>query len=245
MFQHDAKRAKMLFNVIIENRHMAETNLSLSYRALISSTASSKTKIVDSGAVSQIARSLGFNPVVILNGLVRGGYLLPVHFDGIYYRLEPDEMGTKFLKHRSLQIVAAACDHALGKRWYYGMGSALYLNGMAQQSPSELIIFTDRRQIGEFSFQGNTFRIRKFSAKDYAMQIIGKNGLRFSSPSRTFTDYLYFHIKGGKQDYAVKFARDMLHSRPEIKGKLNKQLMGIYPPPFHLAVAYATDRARG
>ena len=224
---------------------MAETNLSLAYRALISRFASAKVKIVNSGTVCSIACPLGFDPDVIRSGLVRGGYLLPVHFDGIYYLLEPDELGAKFLKHRSIEIVAAACNHALGRRWYYGLGSALYLNGMTQQSPSEFIIITDRRLPATFSFQGNSFGIRRMSAKDYVLEIKESGELRFSSPARTLTDYLYSHIKGGKQDYAIEFARDLFHSKPEIKSRLVKQLAGIYPRPFHFAVAHAADRARG
>ncbi len=223
---------------------MAETNISLAYRALISSLASSDVKIVDSHAVSLIAKPLGFNPGVIRNGLVRGGYLLPVYFSGVYYLLDTDELSTRFLKIKSFEIVAAVCNHCLGKNWYYGLSSALYFGGAINQSPKEFFIISGSHFPASFKFGNNAFRIRKSSVKDYSLGIEERGLLRFSSPARTITDYLYFYSKEGKRDYAVEAARGILHSFPKAKIRLNKKLIGLYPPPYNLAVAYAVDLAR-
>lgn len=224
---------------------MAETNVSLAYRALISSLASSGVKIVDSRAVSLIAKSLGFSPRVIQNGLVRSGCLLPVYFSGVYYLLDPDEFKTKFLKRKSFEIVAAACNHCFGKKWYYGLNSALYFGRTANQSPKEFFIISGSHLPASFEFGGDAFRIRKSSVEDYSLEVEAEGLLRFSSRARTIADYLYFYSKEGKRDYAVEVARGILHSFPKTKFRLNKKLIGIYPYPYNLAVAYAADLARG
>ncbi|MCL6088682.1 MAG: hypothetical protein M1530_00775 [Candidatus Marsarchaeota archaeon] len=224
---------------------MAETRLSLAYRALLASMPTTQVKIVDSDAIAKVAKALGFKPAVIRQGLVRGHYLLPVHFDGVYYLLDPDELGTKFLRNRSYEIMAAACTHALGKRWYFGINSALYLNGKINQSPREFIIITDKHQQTTFSFEGNAFRIRRSSVKDYSLEIEEKMGVRFSSPARTLTDYLYFNIKGGKTSYAIRMAKDILHSTPDISKKLIRDLIGLYPAPYNKAIGNAAEAARG
>ena len=238
------RKAKMLFKLFYLNISMAETNVSLVYRALTSSLASSEVKIVDSHAVSAIAKSLGFKPNVVLNGLVRGGYLLPVYFSGVYYLLDSDELNTKYLKKKSFEIVAAACNHCFGKNWYYGLGSSLYLGGITGQSPKEFFIITDSHLPVLFEFGGIAFRIRKLSVKDYSLEIKEGGLLRFSSPARTLTDYLYFYLKEGKRDYAVEVASGIIHSFPKAKAHLNNKLISIYPSPYNLAVAYAADLVR-
>ncbi len=223
---------------------MAETNVSLAYRALVSSLASAEVRVLGSDAVASTAKKLGFAPKVILNGLVRGGYLRPACFKGVYYLLDPDELNTKFLKRKSFEIVAAACSHCFGRNWYYGMGSALYFGGMQKQAPREFIIITDRHLPASFEFRGNAFRIRKSAASDYSIGIKKQGLLRFSSPARAITDYLYFYVKEGKREYAIGVAKGMLSSFPDSKKGLNKKLIGIYPPPYHLAVGYAAGLAR-
>lgn len=224
---------------------MAETNVSLVYRALTSSLAPNEAKIVDSQAVFAIAKSLGFKPNVILNCLVRGGYLLPVYFSGIYYLLDSDELNTKYLKKKSFEIVAAACNHCFGKSWYYGLGPSLYLAGIANQSPKEFVIITSHHLPALFEFIGNIFRIRKSSVKDYSLEVEEKDLLRFSSPARTIADYIYFYSKEGKRDYAVELACDILHSFPKAEAHLNRKLVSIYPAPYDRTVAYAIDLVRG
>lgn len=224
---------------------MAETRLSLAYRSLLASMPATQVKIVDSEAIAKVAKALGFKPAVIRQGLVRGHYLLPVHFDGVYYLLDPDELSTKFLRNRSYEIMAAACTHALGTNWYYGLNSALYLNGKINQSPREFIIITDKHQQAAFSFEGNAFRIRRSGIKDYSLEIEEKRGARFSSPARTLTDYIYFNIRGGKTEYAIRFAKDMLHSTHDISKKLVRDLTGLYPSPYNKAIGKAAEAARG
>lgn len=222
---------------------MAETNLSLAYRALISSHASAKARVLDSSTVATVAKSFGFAPNIVLNGLVRGGYLIPVYFSGLYYLPDPDEHATRFLKRKSYEIVAAACSSRFGKNWYYGLGSALYLSGLAHQTPYEFHIITDRHAAALFEFGGNRFRIRKSSVNDYTTGVKERKLLRFSTPQRTITDYLYFYSRKGKQDYAIQTARDILQAFP--KAKIGKKLAGIYPPPYNLAVAHCAGIAGG
>ncbi len=224
---------------------MAETRLSVVYRALLSSMPQAQIRIVDTRAIADIARALGFQPAIIRQGLVKGHYLLPVHFDGIYYLLDPDELNTKFLRNRSIEIVAAACAHVFGKNWYYGLNSALYLNGLINQSPREFIILTDQTQQAAFLFGGDSFQIRRSAVKDYSIEVEEKGWVRFSSPARTLTDYLYFNIKLGKQDYAIRMAKDILHNSPDIAQKLNRDLIGLYPSPYNMAIGYAADQVRG
>ncbi len=224
---------------------MAETRLSLAYRALLASMPSTRIRIVDSDAIAKVAEALGFRPAIIRQGLVRGHYLLPVHFDGVYYLLDPDERSTKFLRNSSLGIMAAACAHALGKRWYFGLHSALYLNGRINQSPREFIIITDRRQRTSFTFKGNGFKIRRSSIKDYSLEIEEKGGVRFSSPARTLTDCLYFNIKEGKRRYAIGMAKDLLNSSPGTSKKLIRDLASLYPSPYDVGIQNAVEAARG
>lgn len=223
---------------------MAETNVSLVYRALTVSLASSKDRIIDSHVVSTIAKSFGFKTNIILNSLVHGGYLLPIYFKGIYYLLDSDELNTKYLKKKSFELVAAACNHCFGKSWYYGLGSSLYLNGITNQSPKEFFIITNSHLPALFKFGGIRFRIRKLSTMDYSLEIKTRDLLRFSSPARTLTDYLYFYLKEGKQDYAVEVAHGIVHSFPKVEACLSKKLIGIYPSPYNLAVTYAVDLLR-
>jgi predicted transcriptional regulator of viral defense system len=222
---------------------MTETNLSLAYRALISSHASSKTRILDSSDVASVAKSFGFAPNVVLNGLVRGGYLVPVYFSGVYYLPDPDERDTKFLKRKSYEMVAAACLSRFGKNWYYGLGSALYIAGLTHQTPYEFFVITDRHDSASFEFGGNRFRIRKSSVNDYVTGVEERGLLRFSAPARTITDYLYFYSKEGRQDHAIRTARGILRAFP--KARIGKRLIDIYPAPYNLAVAYCADAASG
>ncbi len=224
---------------------MAQTKVSLIYRALLSHTPKSKIRIIDTKMITKVAKTFGFEPKIVRQGLVRGKYILPIHFDGIYYLLDPDEFSTKFLKNRSLEIVASACTYAMGENWYYGLSSALYLNGQINQSPSEFIIITNRRQQTAFSFCETNFKIRRSSTKDYLFGIEKNGELRYSSLERTLTDYLYFDIKQSKQKYAIRICKDILQSSPNVTKKLKHKLIRIYPKPYNIAVLRAVQQVCG
>ena len=166
-------------------------------------------------------------------------------FSGIYYLLDPDELSTRFLKKHSFEIVAAACTHVFGKNWYYGLNCATYLSGRINQSPREFVIITDKHPPASFKFERNEFRIRRSYVSDYSWEIEEKGLVRFSTPPRTITDTLYFNIKEGKQDYAIHAAKELLDSFPESKGRINRDLVALYPRPFNLAIGYAADRVCG
>ncbi|MEW6329582.1 MAG: hypothetical protein AB1468_05730, partial [Candidatus Micrarchaeota archaeon] len=200
-----------------------------------------------SSQIKEAAKSLGFSQAVVLNGLVRGGYILPVYFKGLYYLLDADEKQTKYLKRKSFEIVADICDKKFDKNWYFGLSSALYFNGISHQTPLELFIITNSHSSASFEFSGTAFKIRRSSAKDFLTEVKERGPMRFSSPLRTITDYIYFYAKEGKTKYAVETVTSILNACPQARERLRNMLMlaKIYPKPYNLAISKYLRQASG
>jgi hypothetical protein len=130
----------------------------------------------------------------------------------------------------------------MGKNWYYGLSSALYLNARINQSPSEFTIITNRRQQTAFTFCATNFKIRRSGTKNYLFGIEKNEELRYSSLERTLTDYLYFDIKQSKQENAIRLCKDILHSSPDVSKKLERKLIRLYPKPYDIAVLRAIQK---
>src|SRR3972149_6890948 len=112
---------------------------------------------VTGAEVAALAHRLGRRPVHALRHLRRAGYLLPL-FRGYYYVRGPEELRLGDPRHNPLELFAIAADRRGIGMWYYGLHTALRLNGMTHEERRDEAVISDPF----FRIHGGPIGRRKF-----------------------------------------------------------------------------------
>ncbi len=188
-------------------------------------------KCVSSSEIAVISSYFHFSPSNVRATLVRNGALVPLLFKGIFYVRSPAELLSKSLPSDPLLLASLACNKRFGEKWYFGLYTALKLNGLAGvQAPVKSFIIAQgqlvpgKRKVGAMEFVFSQTKIRSFNAG-----LVEKNGFRYSGLVRTCLDFIYFGIKKGDLSYATLVLDAVLGRNKKAFLISSRKLLGFYP----------------
>lgn len=150
-----------------------------------------ETEYVTTPELAALARKVGKEPRHAIDHLVRARRLEPL-FKGAYYVRKPDELLLNIKSKNAFELFALATRaHDIG-RWYFGLDTALRLNGMTHEHRTEEAVISENLyRIRGIEIGGVKFVIHKWAAELFGFGIIRLDGLPVSDPARTVVDLAY------------------------------------------------------
>jgi hypothetical protein len=188
-----------------------------------------KRDVVAGNDIAELAHRLGHKPEHVVRHLRREGYILPL-FKGHYYVRRSEEMRLGEERFNSFEMFALAADAKGIGRWYFGLNTALRLNGMTYEDCREEDVICDRfYRIKGVAIGGRVFVIHKWVASILEFGFLEKNLYRYSDPEKTVLDLAYMDYWSSRRGRAVgrawrehigsvdaRIVRRYLHHYPDV-----------------------------
>jgi hypothetical protein len=164
----------------------------MSMRRVLDILRSSKKKFTTSDEIKNHSKKLFYDYHNVINYLTTQGFLMRI-FDDIFYIKSPEEVKEEKIDFSLLELVGQALEIKNINRWYFGLYTALKLNGIETKSDhsNEFFIMSDR------IFRRKPFKIAgydfKFIKLKYVLLEFGiiENVVRFSDVEKTALDFIY------------------------------------------------------
>lgn len=162
--------------------------------------------------------------------LLEHGYIHRV-FRGIYYLSDRDELESGLPAGNVLRIVGDALAFKGVRRWYFGLETALKLNGMTHEYFTVDFLVTDSlRTTRPVGVLGHRLAILRRPPKRFREGIVRAGGIRFSDREKTVLDIAHQgFIWGRPADHAVGVL-DEYGAR--LDRKKMRAYLARYPPKF-------------
>lgn len=180
-------------------------------------------RFVKSAYLSRICMDIGVEYENMIRYLLDRGYLVRI-FRGVFYvkSLEEIEFGRIDLSH--LDLVAEGLKIKGVKRWYFGLYTALILNGVTHEYfPVEFVLNDRIFRAKEIEIAGHRFKFVKIKPSLF-FGIKEKGELRYSDLEKTILDFIYlWRYRGVPEEKIIldiselvnKASRDRLHKYSE------------------------------
>jgi len=191
-------------------------------------------RIVTSAEIKRLARDLGKDDNRSLRYLQEHGYIRRV-LRGVFYVEDPVERATGSLKHSVLELVQMALKAKEVKHWYFGLETALKLNGMTHEYFTTDYVMTDSfRTTKVISILGRRFLFSRRSKEHFEFGIVKRNGLTFSDPEKTVLDIAHRRmLEGHQRGY---FASSIVEHSDRIDRKRARTYLASYPTRLRQAL---------
>ncbi|MHA1596658.1 MAG: type IV toxin-antitoxin system AbiEi family antitoxin domain-containing protein [Candidatus Asgardarchaeia archaeon] len=147
-------------------------------------------KFVNSIFLKDLCEKLGVEYENMIRYLLGRGYLVRI-FRGIFYvkSLEEIKFGKLNLSH--LELIAGGMKNKGVKNWYFGLHTALRLNGVTHEYfPVEFILNDKIFRAKEVKIAGHRFKFIRIKPSLF-FGIIEKDELRYSDLEKTILDFIY------------------------------------------------------
>jgi hypothetical protein len=147
--------------------------------------------VLTSEGISAMARRIGAKPEHALRHLRREGYLLPL-FRGYYYVRTPEELRLGTERHDPLELFALAARAKDIGEWYFGLDTALRLNGMTHEDRrEETVVCRSFYRIRGVPIGSRRFVIHKWGPEVFGFGLDRRGVYRVSDPEKTVLDLAY------------------------------------------------------
>lgn len=147
--------------------------------------------VVTSDEIHEAAKRLGKDPQNTVRHLRREGYLVPL-FKGYYYVRSPEELKLGDPRYNPLEFFALAANAKGIGTWYFGLHTALSLNGMTHEDRrEETVISDDLYRINGVKIGTKRFVVRKWTSDLTRFGITERGLIRYSDPAKTVLDFAY------------------------------------------------------
>lgn len=148
-------------------------------------------EVVTTVDLERLAARLGRSRIDSVRHLRRAGYLVPL-FKGHYYVRTPAEIRLEMPRFNPLELFALAARSKGIGAWYYGLQSALRLNGMTHEDRrEESVVSTSLYRIRGVRIGERRFVIRRWDTALFGFGLVARRGYRFSDPEKTVVDLAY------------------------------------------------------
>lgn len=148
-------------------------------------------EVLTSREVADMAARVGIRPENALRHLRREGYLLPL-FRGYYYVRSPEEIRLGRKRLGSLELFSLAARKKGIGPWYFGLETALRLNGLTHEDRrEETVVSANLYRIGGVPIGGTRFVIHKWGPELFGFGIVRHGSYRFSDREKTVLDLAY------------------------------------------------------
>ncbi|MBC7130495.1 hypothetical protein H5T51_04660 [Candidatus Bathyarchaeota archaeon] len=165
------------------------------------------------------------NPVSTINFMIHYGYFVRI-LRGLYYVKSLEEF--KLKKAPSVYEIISLGMNRLKIDWYFGLYTALRLNGLTHEFFGEIFVLNNRifrPKVIEISGE----RVKFVKLKDllFGFGVVKKNAIRFSDPEKTILDFIYvFRYRGISEERIISITEDYFKNLS--KNKLESYLK-FYP----------------
>jgi len=146
-------------------------------------------KAIHRATLEGVCRKFEADPRYTLNYMSFYGYLVRV-VNGVYYVKTLDEFSSKRAVdvHR---IISLGLD-ALGVEWYFGLNTALQMNGATHEYSDTVFVVSDKvYRNEEVKVAKSRVRFIKISHRLLGFGVAVSDGLRFSDLEKTLLDMIY------------------------------------------------------
>jgi len=155
-------------------------------------------RIVTSSEIMELAAQAGKKGDRSLRYLIEHGYIARI-LRGIFYVRSADERERGYTERSTFELVAEALELKGVKRWYFGMETALKLNGMTHEYFAVDSVVTDSfRTTKVIGILGSKFQFHRWSADRFGFGSVRKGRLTYSDPEKTLLDMAYMTHRQGK-----------------------------------------------
>ncbi|OGS42066.1 MAG: hypothetical protein A3K67_00415, partial [Euryarchaeota archaeon RBG_16_62_10] len=184
--------------------------------------------IVTSDEIRRLAGDLGKDESRSLRYLQEHGHIRRI-LRGVFYVETPEERTRGSLGHSVLQLVQMALEAKGVRRWYFGLETALKLNGMTHEYFAVDFVITDSfRTTKVIEILGNKFQFLRRAKGHFESGIVRRSGLVFSDPEKTVLDLAYKRMIDGHERQHVSSA--LLEHADKIDRAKARRYLTSYPP---------------
>jgi hypothetical protein len=191
-------------------------------------------EVLTTVALSTMARRIGAEPENALHHLRREGYLLPL-FRGFYYLRSPEELRLHTERHSPLELFALAARAKGIGEWYFGLHTALRLNGLTHEDRrEETVVSRAFYRIKGVPIGSRRFVIHKWGPELFGFGIGRRSTYRVSDPEKTVLDLAYLDYWAAKKGHPE--AREWLEHMPSVNAAKVRRYLPHYPEPVRKSV---------
>ncbi|MHA1723082.1 MAG: type IV toxin-antitoxin system AbiEi family antitoxin domain-containing protein [Candidatus Baldrarchaeia archaeon] len=181
--------------------------------------------IITKSEVENVCKRFGRDVNNTINFMISYGYLVRI-LRGLYYVKSLEE----FKLRRALNVykIISLGMEKLKIKWYFGLYSALRLNGLTHEFFGVTFILNDKIfRPKEIGIAGENVKFLKVKSTLLEFGIVSKNSIRFSDPEKTILDFVYiFRYRGVPEERIISIVED--YGRSLDKRKLRTYLK-FYP----------------
>lgn len=191
-------------------------------------------ELLTSAELRRMARRIGARPEHALRHLRREGYLLPL-FRGFYYVRTPEELRLHTERHDPLELFALAARAKGIREWYFGLTTALRLNGLTHEDRrEETVVSRSLYRIRGVPIGSRRFVIHKWGPELFGFGLERRGTYRVSDPEKTILDLAYLDFWRAKKGHAPN--RVWAEHLPAVDARKVRRYLLHYPEEVRRAV---------
>jgi len=146
-------------------------------------------KVITSGELREICKRFGENFEYIVNYYISRGYLVRI-LRGVYYVKTLEEY--KFGKTPEPLTLIAKAMNKLGLKWYFGLHTALRLNGATYEYYSRIFLITPViTRPRPVTVLGERVQFVKLKESLMGFGVVERGEIQYSDLEKTLLDFLY------------------------------------------------------
>lgn len=151
--------------------------------------------VITKEEVRRVCRRFGANYVNTVNFMISYGYFIRI-LRGLYYVKTIEEF--KLKKSVDPYKVISLGLNRIGLNWYFGLYTALRLNGLTHEFFRTIFVVNDAiYRPKEIEIAGEKVKFLKLKNKLLSLGVVDRNGTRFSDAEKTLLDFVYiFRYRG-------------------------------------------------
>ena len=147
-------------------------------------------KVITREELERLASSFNEDLDYLVNYLIQYGYVVRI-LRGLYYVKTPVEFSTG--GSPPIYRLLALGMNKLTRNWYFGLFTALILNGLTHETYTTVFVINDRiARPKPINVNGNPVKIIRSRRNIFGFGITFRDSLRFSDLEKTLLDFLYF-----------------------------------------------------
>ncbi|MFX0044178.1 MAG: hypothetical protein ACFE8L_14790, partial [Candidatus Hodarchaeota archaeon] len=152
--------------------------------------------------LEEYGKTLYYQYKNIIEYLISRGYLVKI-FEGIYYVKSREEFNSNIIKLTPLELISECLKLKSIQKWYFGLYTALTLNGIKNNHDQEIYVLNDH------IFKPKPTKIKRYKLKFLQVKSnllnfgILKDKVYYSDLEKTILDFIYLWKFNEKNNAAI------------------------------------------
>ena len=192
-------------------------------------------KVVTRKEMEKTCKRFGEDASRVINFMISYGYLIRI-LRGLYYVRTLEEFSTR-KSIDTLKLISMGMNR-LGVSWYFGLNTALRLNGATHEFSPVIHVLSDsiyRPKIVKIN--GEDVRFVKLKKELFGFGIVERDGMRYSDLEKTLLDMVYLsRYRSVPEERIVAFLKEY---KKEVKKKKLTEYLRFYPKSVRRVVENA------